>query len=277
MAVAFWQDTRDRSVADHALDAADELQPASAGPGPGPGDASPSSSASPSPSASTSPSAAPSPSASASPSPPQSRDESIAIPATGPGTFRTAEAGTAAVGAGQRVWRYQVQVEDGIDITTSRAAGQVEAVLADNRGWTRTGEYAFRRVSAGSDSGSGSGSGSYDFVVKIATPGTVDAICGAAGLRTRGEVNCRVGQNVVVNLKRWVLGSPQFDGPIAEYRALIINHEVGHRLGHGHEGCPGPGEPAPAMMQQIKGLNGCVANAWPYDRDGRYLSGPSVP
>ncbi|MGY5629734.1 DUF3152 domain-containing protein [Streptomyces sp. UC1A3] len=191
----------------------------------------------------------------------------VAVPATGPGTFVTAEADGSTVGTGSRVRRYKVLVEEGIDIRPSAAAAEISDVLADRRGWTRDGINSFRLVS----------SGSYDFVVKIATPGTVDEICGAYGLLTRGEVNCAVGTDVVVNLKRWVLGSPQFDGPIGDYRALIINHEVGHRLGHGHETCPGPGLPAPAMMQQIKGLKGCVANAWPYDRDGNYLSGPSVP
>ena len=114
-------------------------------------------------------------------------------------------------------------------------------------------------------------------MIKIATPDTVDDICGAAGLLTGGEVNCDVGPTVVVNLKRWLLGSPEFDGPIHDYRALIINHEVGHRIGHGHQGCPGPGRPAPVMMQQIKGLHGCTANAWPYDAHGHYLGGPPAP
>ena len=79
---------------------------------------------------------------------------------------------------------------------------------------------------------------------------------------------------MAVNLKHRLLGSPEFDGPIHDYRALIINHEVSHRIGHGHQGCPGPGRPAPVMMQQIKGLHGCTANAWRYDARGHYLGGP---
>ncbi|MER6849193.1 DUF3152 domain-containing protein [Streptomyces flaveolus] len=258
-AVSYWRDARPAVTDDQAADVADVLEAAERPAGPDATDA-PLPSATPNGSASGSPSASPEASPSASPA-------AIAIPATGPGTFVTAQADGTTVGTGSRVRRYKVLVEEGIDIRPSEAAAEVSEVLADRRGWTRGGTDSFRLV----------GSGSYDFVVKIATPGTVDAICGAAGLLTRGEVNCSVGTDVVVNLKRWVLGSPEFDGPIGEYRALIVNHEVGHRIGHGHETCPGPGRPAPAMMQQIKGLKGCVANAWPYDRDGDYLGGPSVP
>ncbi|MET8486033.1 DUF3152 domain-containing protein [Streptomyces tendae] len=258
-AVAYWRDTRPPVTDDQAADVADALDASTRTPAPSP---SPSASPSPSLKSSPSPSASPSTSPSASPSP-----STIAIPATGPGTFVTAQADGTTVGTGSRVRRYKVLVEEGIDVRPSAAAAEIADVLADDRGWTRDGTNSFRLVS----------SGSYDFVVKIATPGTVDQICGAAGLLTRGEVNCSVGTDVVVNLKRWVLGSPEFDGPIHEYRALIVNHEVGHRIGHGHETCPGAGRPAPAMMQQIKGLKGCVANAWPYDEDGAYLGGPSVP
>ncbi|MFD0251341.1 DUF3152 domain-containing protein [Streptomyces sp. NPDC127113] len=245
-AVAYWRDARPPVTDDQVADVADALDAAGT----------PTASAG----ASASPSAKPSASPSSSPS-------AIAVPATGPGTFVTARADGTTVGTGGRVRRYKVLVEEGIDVRPSAAAAEIAGVLADRRGWTRDGATSFRLV----------GTGSYDFVVKIATPGTVDRICGAAGLRTRGEVNCSVGTDVVVNLKRWVLGSPEFDGPIHEYRALIVNHEVGHRIGHGHETCPGAGRPAPAMMQQIKGLKGCVANAWPYDRDGAYLGGPPVP
>lgn len=255
--VAFYQD-QNGSVADDAA-----VQPGSMLEGGTEEPRADSASGSPDPSPPASPS-----SSSASPSgSPSKSSADIDIPATGPGTFDTAQGDGDVVGTGSRTWRYKVMVEDGIDVSVSEAATEISAVLADRRGWTRDGKNSFQLVS----------SGPYDIAVKIATPGTTDRICGAGGAQTGGELNCRVRTDVVVNFKRWALGSPQFDGPIGEYRALIINHEVGHSLGHGHEGCPGPGRPAPAMMQQIKGLNGCVANAWPYDRDGTYLSGPAVP
>ena len=193
--------------------------------------------------------------------------EAGAGPATGTGEFVTARASGEVVGEGATVRRYKVQVEVGTGVNPEEAAEEIAGILADPRGWTANGVDAFQLVA----------DGDYDFEIKIATPDTVDRICGAAGLDTHGEVNCDVGDQVVVNLKRWNTGSPEFSGPLHEYRALIVNHEVGHRIGHGHEGCPGPGRPAPAMMQQIDGLDGCVANAWPYDEEGNYLSGPPLP
>ncbi|MFI5797704.1 DUF3152 domain-containing protein [Streptomyces sp. NPDC051677] len=188
------------------------------------------------------------------------------IPASGPGTFTTAAGSSAKVGKGTAL-RYRVDIENGIDLSAADVARQVEQILADRRGWTADGHSAFRRVSVGA----------VDFVVRVATPGTVDKICGQYGLETGGEVNCNVDDNVMVNLKRWLLATPVYAKDVTAYRALIINHEVGHFLHHNHVGCPGPGRPAPAMMQQIKGMNGCVPNVWPYDGQGRFITGPSVP
>ncbi|MCE7078927.1 DUF3152 domain-containing protein [Streptomyces sp. ST2-7A] len=190
------------------------------------------------------------------------------VPESGPGSFRAGlpEEDAEAIGEGTPL-RYRVQVEDGIDLDPDEAAAEVHAILGHPRGWTNDGTSAFLPVT----------DPPFDFSVKIATPATVDDICGQYGLDTGGEVNCRVGDEVMVNLRRWVEGSPNFPGAIGQYRALIVNHEVGHRLGHGHLGCRGPGEPAPAMMQQIKGLEGCEANPWPYDMDGEYIDGPWRP
>ncbi|MFD3790587.1 DUF3152 domain-containing protein [Streptomyces cyaneofuscatus] len=231
---------------------------AGAGPSTGTGDDNAETPVAPAPSAAP-PSPTPSPPADDA-RPPKASD----VPASGPGTFTVARAGVTKYGKGEP---YRVEVEDGIGVDPDRAAEDIAAILADPRGWSHGGKRSFRQVT---DKSAG-------LVVKIGTPATTDRLCGAYGLKTRGEVNCRGGEQVMVNLKRWQLGSPQFDGPVAEYRALIINHEVGHWLGRGHETCPGKGRPAPAMMQQIDGLKGCVANAWPYDAKGRYLGGPKVP
>ncbi|MEU7282019.1 DUF3152 domain-containing protein [Streptomyces sp. NPDC045431] len=194
-----------------------------------------------------------------------------AVPSSGAGTFTTARTGGDKVGSGP-LRRYRVQVEDGIDgvggleISAAHAAQEIERILAHPRGWAAHGRGSFQLVTEDAD-----------FVIRIASPDTADALCGAQGLDTGGELNCETVDGVVVNLKRWMLGSPTFAGTPAEYRHLIINHEIGHEIGiRQHMGCPGPGQPAPVMMQQIKGLDGCVSNAWPYDEDGRYLTGPIV-
>ncbi|MEU9701484.1 DUF3152 domain-containing protein [Streptomyces sp. NPDC047981] len=198
---------------------------------------------------------------------PKPKPKKTTVPASGPGTFASAGTSGKAVGTGGTLRRYRVQVEDGLDISAAEAAAEIERILAHPRGWAAHGRGRFQLVTEDAD-----------FVIRIATPATADRLCLAVGLNTHGELNCETTQGVVVNLRRWVLGSPTFTGTPAEYRHLIINHEVGHEIGiRTHMTCPGPGKLAPVMMQQIKGLKGCLSNAYPYDEDGSYIEGPIVP
>ncbi|MEU8121387.1 DUF3152 domain-containing protein [Spirillospora sp. NPDC049024] len=188
------------------------------------------------------------------------------IPANGTGRFTRPTSSGRVHGHG-KLMRYMVEVEGGLRQDPAAFARSVDAILADPKGWTAGGRWAFKRVS----------SGPYDFVVKLASPGTVDKICGAYGMTTEGKVNCSAGKQVVVNLKRWLLLTTYYRGRPEHYHALTINHEVGHRLGFGHMTCAGPGRLAPVMQQQIFGLKGCRINGWPYDGKRRFVKGPSVP
>ena len=166
--------------------------------------------------------------------------------------------------------RYQVAVEQGLTESPADVAATVEAVLGDQRrGWLRSGTWRFQRVS----------SGPYDFVVELASAATTDHICGEYGIQTEGQVSCRGQQNVVINEVRWARGTNgTTEGAVryapADYRILVINHEVGHALGFDHVRCPGAGRPAPVMMAQYYGVEGCTPNVWPYAADGTHLTGP---
>jgi hypothetical protein len=77
----------------------------------------------------------------------------------------------------------------------------------------------------------------------------------------------------MINAYRWAQGAKTY-GPdkMYAYRQMLINHEVGHRLGRNHEACSRSGAIAPVMMQQTKflTLNGktCKPNPWPFPEDG---------
>jgi Protein of unknown function (DUF3152) len=147
--------------------------------------------------------------------------------------------------------RYTVQIEDGIQVDRRRVADTIASILGDRRSWGGTGRLSFQRVS----------SGPVSFRVVLANPSTVNRLC--APLRTGGIYSCGMYGRAVLNVLRWRFGAPAFHGDMTKYRRYLVNHEVGHLLGHGHRSCPAAGARAPVMMQQTKGVGGCRANGWP--------------
>jgi hypothetical protein len=138
----------------------------------------------------------------------------------------------------------------------------VYKTLNDDRSWGHGGTKTFERVS----------SGRADIVITLASPGTTAKWCAKSDLDTTDDnVSCDSASTprTMINAYRWAQGSDTY-GPdkMYIYRQMLINHEVGHRLGHSHVVCPKNGALAPVMMQQTKflTLNGktCRPNPWPF-------------
>ncbi len=147
---------------------------------------------------------------------------------------------------------FVVEVEKGLPGEDGDFVDAVEEILGDPRSWGNDGDRSLQRVD-GDDA---------DIRVLLAAPDTVDRLC--APLRTNGYVSCANGNRAIINQNRWVTGVDEFGDDLETYRIYLINHEVGHTLGHGHVNCPGDGETAPVMQQQTLGLQGCEANGWVY-------------
>jgi len=181
----------------------------------------------------------------------------------GKGDFATVPGRQKGPGRG-RVLRYRVDVEKGLPLEGALFAKAVHKTLNDDRSWAHGGERSFERVDGGHA----------DFVITLASPRTTDRWCAKSGLDTSEDhVSCDSASTdrVMINGYRWARGSKTFGREhIHEYRQMLINHEVGHRMGHGHVGCPKQGALAPVMMQQTKYLTTdgarCRPNAWPFPR-----------
>ncbi|NEW77713.1 DUF3152 domain-containing protein [Streptomyces rhizosphaericus] len=181
----------------------------------------------------------------------------------GSGSFQTVRGHDKAPGRGQ-VMRYRVDVEKGLPLDGQLFAEAVHKTLNDDRSWGHGGVRTFERVS----------SGHADFVITLASPGTTAAWCAKSGLdTTEDNVSCDSAstERVMINAYRWAQGAKTFgDDKMHSYRQMLINHEVGHRLGHNHEICPKQGALAPVMMQQTKFLSTdgatCRPNAWPFPK-----------
>ena len=152
---------------------------------------------------------------------------------------------------------YTVEMEGGLGVDAAGYAETVAANLTDPRGWQGLDKVRFVNVSP-AQAAAGT---KPDLRITLSSPDTTDRLC--APLQTRGQVSCHNGIRVVLNARRWLLGADAYGTDVATYRTYLVNHEVGHGIGHGHLQCAGKGQAAPVMMQQTYGLDGCTAWPWP--------------
>ncbi|WP_328707345.1 DUF3152 domain-containing protein [Streptomyces mexicanus] len=178
----------------------------------------------------------------------------------GSGRFEVVPGSAKAPGTGRK-YTYRVDVELGLGLDGQLFADAVQKTLNDDRSWAHDGARTFERVSTGTP----------DFVITLASPGTTAAWCAKSGLdTTEDNVSCdsAATPRVMINAYRWAQGSKTYGDRIYAYRQMLINHEVGHRLGHNHVMCQKDGALAPVMQQQTKFLDHdgihCLPNPWPY-------------
>jgi hypothetical protein len=177
---------------------------------------------------------------------------SITYPARGTASYAVLPGDPTVIGRAGRLLTYQIAIEGGINgIDRVALARFVRATYGAPQGWASGRLWRFRQVGPGQPA---------DFTLMLVTPATRAILCHGRDHYT----SCRIGNRVVLNIARWVHGVPDYGAPLTAYRQYMINHETGHRLGFGHELCPGPGQPAPVMQQQTLGLHRCTPYAWPY-------------
>lgn len=135
---------------------------------------------------------------------------------------------------------------------------KVAETLADARGWARMG-LRFVEVTEGQD-----------LNIVLSDAANLEGYNGYCS----GSLSCTSGLNeVIINDERWREGTAETVAggmTIRDYQNMVINHEVGHWLGHYQhiEACDVDGGVAPIMLQQSTGLRNCGAfNPWPLDAE----------
>lgn len=175
--------------------------------------------------------------------------DDVEVPRKASGKLRAAPGREPAPGDG-KVRTVRVSVERGLPVDRGVFADAVLTTLNDPRGWSAPDGVTFART----------GGDDFDLEVVLASPETTDELC--APLDTAGTLSCGVVGMAVLNFKRWAHGSDAWRD-IGRYRQYLVNHEVGHVLGHSHDQCAGKGKKATVMVQQTTSTKGCVPEPWP--------------
>jgi hypothetical protein len=150
-----------------------------------------------------------------------------------------------------KIYNYSIKTRGEVSADLSEFRRMVAETLNDPRGWTRAG---VKFQEAATDA---------KFTIILASPAEVKAAYPSVCSET---LSCSVGNLVLINDDRWRLATDPWNaagGNLRDYRHMVVNHEVGHFLGHPHEDCKTLGTPAPVMRQQSVDLQGCAFNPWP--------------
>lgn len=181
----------------------------------------------------------------------------IVVPTKGTGTFTTVTVPQTTTATTGREITYILQIENGLGADNATIAKTVGADLLNARGWQGVDHVRFVQLTA-ADLANGK---KPILAITLASPDTVNTLC--APLDTHGEWSCGTNGRATLNYERWMLGVPYFGTDLTDYHAYMVNHEVGHILGHAHQHCAKAGDYAPVMQQQSMGLQGCKAWPWP--------------
>jgi hypothetical protein len=144
---------------------------------------------------------------------------------------------------------YDVSTKGAVTASFSEFKLLANQTLNDPRGWSRMNVRFVEVVNGG------------QFSLVLAEASQVGAYPGCSS-----DYSCRTGRLVLINQDRWMGATPSWNqagGSLRDYRHMVVNHETGHWLGHGHTSCGGAGQAAPVMQQQSIDLQGCSFNPWP--------------
>jgi hypothetical protein len=140
---------------------------------------------------------------------------------------------------------YQAIVDPDVKYDARKFAEEVSVYLQDPHGWKSQG-YTFEESKHPA------------VLIHLSSPKTIQQNGCDDPTLSCAEMN---GRHMHLNAMRWT-GSMQNRSKLDlyNYRQYMVSHEMGHILGKDHVACPGPGQPAPIMMQQTLGIGECVPN-----------------
>lgn len=149
-----------------------------------------------------------------------------------------------------RTVTYVVETRGAISASVAEFKAQANQTLNSAQGWARLG-VKFQQVTTGGD-----------FTLVLSEASQVPSFSSGCD----STYSCNVGRYVIINQDRWLGATPSWNaasGSLRDYRHMVVNHETGHWLGHGHSMCGGAGQAAAVMQQQSINLQGCTFNPWP--------------
>lgn len=157
------------------------------------------------------------------------------------------------------ILKYHISIENGLHKSLKHFSLIIEGVLNDKRTWKK---YNFVRTFDKNEA---------KVKIILTKPSTIFSICKLKGLSCTDMIK----KEIYINSNRWLRGSKKSKMNIKNYRKYLINHEMFHALGGGHNECKS-NQICGVTHQQTLGIpHKSKPNPWPKDWEQKQLYGIS--